>query len=78
MAVDLFPFRPALRNSRGAYVTGIFRDTGVETAIGIDGVRETMILILGAGVTGPNPEQETIMPVGPDTVLPRTLSEDAG
>lgn len=61
----------------GAYITAFFRDTDTEKALGIDGVQETIALILGAGIPDPNPEQETIVPVGPDAALPGKLFEDA-
>jgi SagB-type dehydrogenase family enzyme len=61
----------------GAYITAFFRDTDTEQALGIDGVQETMTLILGAGSPDPDPEQETIVPVGPGAALPATLFEDA-
>ncbi|MGH3193355.1 MAG: SagB/ThcOx family dehydrogenase [Streptosporangiaceae bacterium] len=61
----------------GAYITAFFRDTDTEQALGIDGVQETMTLILGAGIPDPDPEPETIVPAGPAAMLPATLFEDA-
>ena len=60
----------------GAYITAFFRDTDAEEALGIDGVQETIALILGTGIPDPNAEQETIMPVGPGATLPGALFED--
>lgn len=61
----------------GAYITGFCDDTGIEKILGIDGVHETMALILGTGIPDPDAEQETIVPVSPGATLPDALFEDA-
>jgi SagB-type dehydrogenase family enzyme len=47
----------------GAYITAAFLDTAAEQLLGADGVREIVLLILGAG--RPAPCAETIVPLDP-------------
>lgn len=60
----------------GAYITAAFQDVDAEQAIGVDGVTETMVLILGAGVPAPAAEEEKIWRVTPATKMPGHLFDD--
>jgi len=60
----------------GAYITAAFQDADAEQAIGVDGVTETMVLILGAGVPASAAEPERIWHVAPATKMPDHLFDD--
>jgi SagB-type dehydrogenase family enzyme len=60
----------------GAYTTAAFCDRDVEQLLGLDGVRETPLLMLGAGVPAELRDQEQTVPCTPGVPLPGDLVED--
>ena len=66
----------ATRLGLGAYITAAFLDAAAEQLLGADGVRETVLLILGAG--RPAPCDDTIVPVDPAMVQAAGLWDNAG
>ena len=62
----------------GAYITAAFRDTAAEQLIGVDGIRETALLILGAGVPAAGTSPETTRIADPPTVWAAGLFDDTG
>jgi hypothetical protein len=55
---------------------GINAHARLTSARAVDGITETMLAILGAGVPDPNAPRETVVRVGPETPLPSELFED--
>lgn len=60
----------------GAYTTAAFCDGDAEHLLGLDGVRETPLLVLGAGVPARQRRAEQVMSCSPDVPLPGELFED--
>jgi SagB-type dehydrogenase family enzyme len=60
----------------GAYATAAFSDRAVERILGIDGIRETPLLMLGAGLPAEQREDGQRLPCFPDVALPAELLED--
>ena len=59
----------------GAYTTKAFREDLAERALHIDGIRETPLILLGAGTPGEQ-DPERILPCPPGAALPAELVED--
>lgn len=60
----------------GAYITAAFADADAERMLAADGVRETMLLILGAGIPASGPPPEITVPASPPGSLPAALFDD--
>jgi SagB-type dehydrogenase family enzyme len=59
----------------GAYTTAAFREDHAQRALGIDGIRETPLILLGAGTPGQE-DPEQILPCSPGTPFPADLVEE--
>jgi len=60
----------------GAYATAAYCDQDAETVLGIDGIRETPLLMLGAGVPGEPKMREQRMQCSPGAPFPPELFEE--
>jgi SagB-type dehydrogenase family enzyme len=60
----------------GAYTTAAFCDEDAEHALGLDGIRETPLLMLGAGVPASQRIAEQIMDCSAEVPFPGELFED--
>jgi SagB-type dehydrogenase family enzyme len=60
----------------GAFATAAYSDTAAERILGIDGIRESSLLMLGAGVPAEQPRDERLLPCPVNAALPAELLED--